>query len=242
MKKYTSVFSLIVRSNIYKLLCIMGAMTLLEVGIFTFAGLNISTLPKALSATGAEIILPIAVMFCALFTTQFMRSKHSNMQYFISKFRIEDEAFYVLFGFYIALALFLLFILQSVIFMLLSLLYMNVNQLTDPMALITGIYGNDVFHCVFPVSNGWNWLVFYVFLPLIFIVETVSTLTMMRKNNNGQSSLLWLPKWYLIYFLFRVFKFSSYNVFLKVLILCMMFVLLVVAALWLIRKRRRKNG
>lgn len=160
MKKQLSVFMLIVRSSIWKVLLILGAMVLSQVLLFFIMGAGEEAyLLNALQRIPLNVVVLIGFSLQFLALAIPLSDRGGRMNNLILRLGLsEKQIFWLQVLFNIAVYC-LFFLVQALTMLLLCLIYDWVTPGDlDPFAVFATSYQYPFFHAFFPLHNVVGWL------------------------------------------------------------------------------------
>ncbi len=166
MKKYTSVFEMLTRSTLYKVLLVLVVMVSAQ--MFMFYSKWVEYAESTKGYVGLEMlidesymILPLAVGFI-LITVILCRSGcniGSNQGYTLRRLRISEKAVFGLQALYNSLCYILLWGSQLAVVLLAAYLYLKDAADITNQTLVLSFYKNAYMHSILPMENGIGWFV-----------------------------------------------------------------------------------
>lgn len=159
MKKYLSVFMLIVRYSFYGVLGIFLGMILTQAGFFWLFGMDEGDLFQALTSTPfVGMFVPTIILLTGILGGA-LCSRGGQLTNLMRRLRISDKTAFWLQAAYNALVFALYFAVQALLFLGLSAWYAQVHpEAVNHQTLFVTAYQHPLFHMVFPLENGLGWV------------------------------------------------------------------------------------
>ena len=171
MKRYVSVFEMIVRSSIYKVLAVLALMVIVEVIMLIFAWIQpIVTLQPNIEewVERSRIMFPFLAAYWLI--TKVLASSGTNVgsmqAYTLQRLRIPEKKVYLLQCIYNMFCYTLLWRIQLLILLVVAEVYMKhkTGVLLTNQTVFLAFCRNDFMHSILPLEDifGWFTLVFYI--------------------------------------------------------------------------------
>lgn len=158
MKKQLSVFMLIVRYSVYPVLTVLGAMVLVQVGMFYCLGAGESTLSDALSEIPVMPVVCSALVVLSIILCRALCDKGGRLNNLVLRLGTSEKLIYLWQAVYNTMVFGLFFMAEALTLLLLSFLYASANPGTvEPIDLLVTAYRNPMFHTFFPLENFIGW-------------------------------------------------------------------------------------
>lgn len=171
MKRYVSVFEMLVRSSIYKVLAVLALMVIVEVIMLICAWLQpIATMQPNIEewVERSRIMIPFLAAYWLV--TKVLSSSGTNtgsMQaYTLQRLRIPEKKLYLLQCIYNMFIYTLLWMTQLLLLFVATDIYMNYKTgvIITNQTVFLAFYRNAFMHSILPLEDifGWSTLVFYI--------------------------------------------------------------------------------
>lgn len=187
MKRYISVFEMIARSSIYKVLLIIGGMIAVEAAMFTNTifhpeGLNIE---EYIDQSQYSLIFKIAYLLITIVILLPGMNVGSTQSYTLQRLRIKEKRIFWLQALYNACAYVLLWGAQLVVILASVFVYQK-NMLEEAVwtnqTLFIAFYRNNFMHSILPLEDGAGWWV----IGLIGITTAFVTAEFTKLQREGK--------------------------------------------------------
>ena len=171
MKRYLSVFEMIIRCSIYKVFGILGIMIALEAGLLAFAwNKPIATMQPSLEEWIERSWICIPFLFAYWGVTKVLSSSGTNVgsmqAYTLQRLRIAEKRVNLLQCIYNIFCYTLLWMTQVLIFFVASGVYMKykTGAILTNQTIFLAFYRNTFMHSILPMEDifGWSTLVFFI--------------------------------------------------------------------------------
>lgn len=155
MKKYLSAAMLVIRYSLYPVLWILGLMVLGEVGMFLFSGgLGESNLYRAVQDISAHYFFYGALVLTSIVLSRALCDKGGRMNNTILRLSLSEKQLFGIQAAYNTFVYLLLFLIQGLVFILLSLWYSSVHpEAMNQQTIFVTAYQHWMFHTFFPLDN-----------------------------------------------------------------------------------------
>lgn len=177
MKKYLSVFEMITRSSIYKVLGVLIAMVCAEVITCAISWQQPLAFMKPTIEEWVDQSYLLVIFIVAYFLMNAVLVLHgtnigSIQAYTLQRLRIPEKSVYRLQCLYNILCLGLLWVTQLAVLLGISAFYMQykANVVKTNMTVFLAFYRNEFMHSILPLQDvgGWAMLVFFIVSTGIF--------------------------------------------------------------------------
>lgn len=159
MKKHISILMLLCRSSIYPVLLVLAGMAVSETALFYTLGREEASLLDALSEVPFAVIAGIAIILTAVFLSRALCDRGGKLNNTIQRLGISEKGVFAWQVFYNILVFILLFTVQALVMVMLSLYYIHENpDLVNQHTLFVTAYQHPHFHTFFPLENLLGWL------------------------------------------------------------------------------------
>lgn len=176
MKKYISVFEMIARSSIYKVLLILAGMVVAEAVCFYMtmmspSGLNIE---EYIDQSQYSLIFKIAYVLVTLAIVFPGMNIGSIQTYTLQRLRIKEKRIFWLQALYNTFAYVLLWGVQLVVILVSAMIFQKnlpLEAIWSHQTLFLAFYRSDFMHSILPLEDGLGWWVLgFVIVGTAFIV------------------------------------------------------------------------
>ena len=191
MKRYLSVFEMITRCSIYKVLGLLLAMVIAEsiaLGIAWNQQLAVYQPNLEEWIDQSYIVITFGIAFFLL--TKILSSTGTNvgsMQgYTLQRLRIEESEVHKLQCIYNILAYVLLWMTQLVVFLVAAVVYVTYksNVVLTNQTVFLAFYRNEFMHSILPLEDGFGWCLIVFFI----VVTGVLVARLSRMQRSGQTA------------------------------------------------------
>lgn len=199
MKRYVSVFEMLVRSSIYKVLGVLGVMVVAETALLAFAwnqsiALLQPTLEEWVNRSWISIPFLLAYWLISIILA-FSGTNIGSMQgYTLQRLRISEKKVYLLQCVYNIFCYAILWTTQLLFLLVISDFYMKhkTGALLTNQTVFLAFYRNRFMHGVLPMEDilGWMILGFYVVMTGILMAKFARS---QRKGKIEWLSIVFLP-------------------------------------------------
>lgn len=155
MKKYASVFMLIVRSSIYPVLGVLLGTVVGNGVLFFLKGWNRSDLYQAVVDIST---ISVGLLLLTVFLAKGLCRQGGQLSHTMRRLRISDKTVFWMQAGYNALCIALFFGVQALSFVGMSLVYLNAHPEASHQTLFVTAYQYEMFHVVFPLENAMGWV------------------------------------------------------------------------------------
>lgn len=176
MKRYLSVFEMIARSSIYKVLLILVGMIAVEAAFFYNTvmhpeGLNIE---EYIDQSQYSLIFKIAYVLITLVIVLPGMNLGSTQSYTLQRLRIKEKRIFWLQALYNTLSYVLLWGVQLVVILVSAMIYQKnlpSAAIWSHQTLFLAFYRSDFMHSILPLEDGPGWWVLgFVIVGTAFVV------------------------------------------------------------------------
>lgn len=159
MKKHISIFNLMVRSSIWKVLLIFGAMAVSQVILFFVMGAGEEVyLLDALKRIPSSVVVGVGLFLITLALCIPLSDQGGRMNNLILRLGLSEKEIFWLHVLFCAMAYSLFIMAQALIMVLLCLIHDWVTPGDmDPMAVFVTSYQHPLFHRFFPLHDLVGW-------------------------------------------------------------------------------------
>lgn len=154
MKKYISVWMLIARSSVYKVLILLPATVVAGFVVLFFGGWNKADLYHAVS--GHSVFSVCLLILCVILSRSLCR-QGGQLTYTMRRLRISDKRVFWMQAAYNFVCIALLYMVQALVYVVFSALYLRAHPAGHQTLFVTA-YQYEVFHMVFPLENPLMWV------------------------------------------------------------------------------------
>lgn len=187
MKRYLSVFEMIARSSIYKVLLILVGMVAVEAAFFYSTmmhpeGLNIESY---IDQSYYSIIFKIAYILVTLVIVLPGMNIGSTQSYTLERLRIKGKRIFWLQALYNTLAYMLLWGVQLMVILVSAKMFEKNLPLTaewSHQTLFLAFYRNDFMHSILPLEDGPGWWL----LGIVIIGTAIVTAGFTKQQRDGK--------------------------------------------------------
>lgn len=164
MKRYISVFEMITRSSIYKVVLILLLMTGAEIGLFLHSmekhvlDDEYYALEMIVEYSNMVWALLIAFLLITAVITLTGCNIGSNQNYTLRRLRISENKVFFLQVLYNILCYVLLWATQWAVLWGCSLIYMEKAVDVNNQTMFLAFYRNDLMHSILPLEDVWGWI------------------------------------------------------------------------------------
>lgn len=189
MKKYISVFEMITRSTLYKVLTVLVVLAGVQLALFwreMQSHIDDSMSGMESMVNGSHMIWVLAVGFL-LITVILCRSGcniGSNQGYTLRRLQISENTVCVLQAIYNGLCYFLLWASQVAVLFVAGILYAKEAQNLTNQTIMLAFYRNAYMHSILPLADGLGWFL----LVLMFAGCAVVTAIFPHQQRRGKVS------------------------------------------------------
>lgn len=180
MKRYLSVFEMIIRCSIYKVLGILGIMIALEAGLLAFTwNQPIATFQPNLEEWIERSWICIPFLFAYWGVTKVLSSSGTNVgsmqAYTLQRLRISEKRVNLLQCIYNIFCYILLWMTQVLIFFVTSDVYMKykTGAILTNQTIFLAFYRNTFMHSILPMEDIFGWFTLAFFIVLGGILTTL---------------------------------------------------------------------
>lgn len=180
MKRYLSVFEMIIRCSIYKVLGILGIMIALEAGLLAFAwNQPIATMQPSLEEWIERSWICIPFLFAYWGVTKVLSSSGTNVgsmqAYTLQRLRIAEKRVNLLQCIYNIFCYTLLWMTQVLVFFVASGVYMKykTGAILTNQTIFLAFYRNTFMHSILPMEDIFGWFTLAFFIVLGGILTTL---------------------------------------------------------------------
>ncbi len=196
MKKYVSVFMLLVRSSIYGILGILIGIGIGQAALFALDGLEALNLTWALSKSPSFSMIVITLgLFCGILNGS-LCDRGGKMNNTLQRLAISEKMVFWMQALSNALMLILYFLFQGLLFILFSFWY---NPQISLLEILVTAYDTPLFHVFFPLDN---WLLVVTDGFVIAGLAICCAAYPMRQRHNKHSFTTFLMILVAFFFLF----------------------------------------
>lgn len=192
MKKHISVFQLMIRSSIWKILLILGAMAVSQVVLFFAMGAGEETyLLDALERVpfSAVVLLGLALLSSALAIP--LSDRGGRMNNLILRLGLPEKRIFWLQVVFNAMAYGLFIITQGLIMVLLCLIHDWITPGDmDPMAVFVTSYQHPLFHRFFPLHDVLEWINHLILIAGLSICTAAYPMRQRHRFNSFCSTVM----------------------------------------------------
>lgn len=187
MKRYQSVFEMITRSSIYKVLLIVGGMLVAEAALFwnTLMRPEGLCLEEYIDQSHYSIVFKIAYVLITIVIVLPGMNIGSTQSYTLQRLRIKERWVYCLQAIYNLLAYVLLWGAQLAMLLVSAAVYQKhlpEGALWTNQTLFIAFYRNNFMHSILPLEDGPSWWV----LGLIGVSTAILTAEFTKQQRNGK--------------------------------------------------------
>lgn len=187
MKRYQSVFEMITRSSIYKVLLVVGGMLVAEAILFWNALMYLggACLEEHIDQSYYSIVFKIAYVLITIAIVFPGMNIGSTQTYTLQRLRIKERWIYGLQIIYNLLAYMILWGAQLAMLLVSAVLYQKYlpkGALWTNQTLFIAFYRNDFMHSILPLEDGPSWWV----LGLIGVSTAILTAEFTKQQRNGK--------------------------------------------------------
>lgn len=194
MKRYVSVFEMIVRSSIYKILLVLLWMAATEgIALFYTWNQSLAVLQPNLEEWIDQAHLSVlSFMIGGVFVTLILSVSQTNIgsmvSYTLQRLRIPEKNVYVLQCIYNSLCYVLVWSVQVVICLISSVIYLYEKQgaIVTNQTVFLAFYKNKFLHRMLPMEDIFDWCMLVFFIVLMGI----STATFSRRQRKRKRNVL----------------------------------------------------
>ena len=187
MKRYLSVFEMIARSSIYKVLLILVGMVAVEAAFFYHTmmhpeGLNIE---RYIDQSHYSLIFKIAYILVTLVIVLPGMNIGSTQSYTLERLRIKGKRIFWLQALYNTLAYVLLWGVQLMVILVSAKVFEKNLPLTaewSHQTLFLAFYRNDFMHSILPLEDGPGWWL----LGIVIIGTAIVTAGFTKQQRDGK--------------------------------------------------------
>jgi len=191
MKRYLSVFEMITRCSIYKVLGLLLAMVIAEsiaLGIAWNQQLAVyqPNLEEWIDQSYILIVFGIAFFLLTKVLTSTGTNVGSMQGYTLQRLRIKESEVHKLQCVYNILAYVLLWMTQLVVFLVAATFYMNYksNAVLTNQTVFLAFYRNEFMHSILPLGDVVSWFLLFFFI----VVTGILTARFSRMQRSGQTA------------------------------------------------------
>ena len=187
MKRYVSIFEMIARSSVYKVLAIIGVMVVAQAVCFSMSMMSpsgygiesyIDQSQYSLIFKIAYILITIAIIFPGM-------NIGSVQSYTLQRLRIKEKRIYWIQALYNLLAYVLLWGAQLVMILISIVVYLKNlpnEAVVSNQTMFLAFYRNDFMHSILPLEDGPGWWVLVLIgVSSAFVTAEVTKLQRERK-------------------------------------------------------------
>ena len=187
MKKYSSVFEMIVRSSIYKVLFLLGIMVITEAVCFSLSMISPSgvNIEEYINQSLFSTIFQIAYLLVTAVLVFYGMNMGSMQSYTLQRLRIREKNIFWLQALYNALAYVLLWGVQLVMILIsASVYYKNLPEghIHTNQTLFIAFYRSEFMHSILPLEDAPGWWV----LILILVSSAFTTAVFTKLQRIGK--------------------------------------------------------
>ncbi len=188
MKKYISVFEMITRSTLYKVLAVIVIMEGIQIRLFRGTMLElIGSESGGLESIvdKSNIVWPLAVAFLliTIFLCQCGCNIGSNQGYTLRRLQISELAVFWLQALYNCLCYVLLWASQAALFVIASGMYMENAIDSTNQTVVIAFYRNAYMHSILPMEDGIGWVI----LAVIICSCAIASATFPLRQRRGKT-------------------------------------------------------
>ena len=153
MKKHISLWMLIARSSVYKVLILLLATAVAGAAVLFFGGWHKADLYRAVS--GHSVFSACLLILCVILCRSLCR-QGGQLTYTMRRLRISDKQVFWMQAGYNSVCFALLYMVQALVYVAFSALYLRAHP-TGHQTLFVTAYQYEGFHMVFPLENPLMW-------------------------------------------------------------------------------------
>lgn len=153
MKRYASVFMLLARSTIWKLLGLFAAMTAVELGLFVWRAGNARGLEQIFETTRMHWVFGGALVLLALILGNTLCESGGRLDYTLRRLRVNDRKLFVCQGLYNTVCFMLLWAVQVFVALLLCRYWVSQQEGVSHQAVFLACYRSDFLHSLLPLED-----------------------------------------------------------------------------------------
>ena len=166
MKKYISVFEMITRNSIYKVIAVLLGMVALEFALWTNAIQSLYETPNLSLETMIEnsryvYVLGLAFVLITVVLSIMGCNIGSNQSYTLSRLSISEKKVFLLQSVYNSICYLLLWVTQLAVLLLSAGDYMKKASETSNQTIFLAFYRNDLMHSILPLDDVIGWFVLF---------------------------------------------------------------------------------
>lgn len=165
MKRYMSVFGMITRSSIYKILTVLGGLAVTELIMFCI-GMEqplaaMSSLEDLVDQSHYVYVLAIAYVLMTAVLCFYGCSIGSRQEYTLKRLRIKEKSIFLMQCFYNILCYVLLWGVQLLVLFISSRYYMEKQTefIVGSQTLFMAFHRSDLMHGILPLHDWASWVV-----------------------------------------------------------------------------------
>ena len=192
MKKHISVFNLMVRSSIWKVLLILGAMAVSQVILFFAMGAGEEAyLLDALKRIPSQAVVYIGLILMLFALCLPLSDRGGRMNNLILRLGLPEKEIFWLHVLFCAVAYWLFIMTQALIMVLLCLIHDWVTPGDmDPMAVFVTSYQHPLFHRFFPLHDWIGWVNHLLIVIGLSICTAAQTIKQRHRYNSICTSIM----------------------------------------------------
>lgn len=192
MRRYISVFEMIVRSSVYKVIGILAALVLVEVGTFyiclqqPLAQIQ-PNLEEVVDQSHFSIIALIAYMLLSVILVRPGMNVGSMQSYTLKRLRIQEKYIFVLQTIYNVLCYVLLWGTQVGILLVVSQFYMQyqISAIRTNQTIFLAFHRNEFMHAILPLQDSFKW---FLLMGSILVSGVIMAAITWQQRNGGRKN------------------------------------------------------
>ena len=166
MKQYRSIFTLLARSVVYKLMAILFGTAALHTAVFFLLG-NQRSFEKLYDHWGTRVVFGVGLVMTTALLISTLSQSGSKLDYTIRRLRIGNRSLCLCQSVFNAGCFLIFWAVEILVALLLCRLWMSSREVASHQAVYLAFYRSDLLHSLLPLDDVSRWVRnFVVFLCL----------------------------------------------------------------------------